>query len=132
MILKKCPLCLEIKNKQTDFYNHSGYCKPCQNKKTVEYQRANKEKIQPKLKKYSLKRRYNITEDFYNDLLVNQNNVCAICKKECSTGRSLAVDHCHSTNVIRGLLCSNCNVGLGKFKDDIDLLKGAIKYLERE
>ncbi len=51
---------------------------------------------------------------------------CEICYNELP----LAVDHCHKQGHVRGLLCSNCNNGLGRFKDNIDYLKNAIKYLE--
>ena len=40
------------------------------------------------------------------------------------------IDHNHKTNKIRGILCGNCNMGLGHFKDNLDVLKNAIKYLE--
>ena len=59
-----------------------------------------------------------------------QNGVCAICKKECITGRRLAVDHNHVTGKNRGLLCTNCNTSLGGFKDDILYLEAAIRYLQ--
>jgi len=77
-----------------------------------------------------LKKNFNISIEEYNQLLKEQNGVCAICQNECPTGRSLAVDHNHESNEIRGLLCTNCNHGLGKFKDSTKLLATAIKYLE--
>lgn len=77
-----------------------------------------------------LKRRYNITAAEYDMMLISQNHTCKICKDVCTTGRRLSVDHCHSTGAIRGLLCTNCNSGLGKFKDNPQLLAAAIKYLE--
>jgi hypothetical protein len=62
-----------------------------------------------------------------------------ICKKEevhrnnQNTGISrLSVDHCHNTGKIRGILCTKCNTGLGSFKDNIELLMNAIKYLKGE
>ena len=65
-----------------------------------------------------------------------QNNVCAICKnpetakdKKTNCVRRMAIDHDHNTGAIRGLLCSNCNNGLGRFKDSRDYLQSAIKYL---
>jgi hypothetical protein len=61
-----------------------------------------------------------------------QHGRCLICRHKCTTGRRLAVDHEHGTNMIRGLLCSNCNTGLGKFNDDITLLKAAIAYLRKD
>lgn len=79
-----------------------------------------------------IKRKYGLTEENYKKLSNNQNNVCAICEKECSTGRNLAVDHCHETGKIRGLLCRNCNVGISLFKDSSNLLKKAAHYLNKE
>ena len=56
----------------------------------------------------------------------NQNGLCGICEKYFE---KLHVDHCHTTNKIRGLLCNHCNLALGKFKDDIKRLSNAINYL---
>jgi hypothetical protein len=81
-------------------------------------------------KKYVLKAMYGITLDQYNGLLAQQNGVCKICHEPPKKGRQLSVDHCHNSNKIRGLLCSTCNSGLGHFKDDPELLKAAIEYLQ--
>lgn len=64
----------------------------------------------------------------YIDLRCKQNNCCAICKKQ-PTKQRLHLDHDHSTGFVRALLCSNCNVGLGNFKDSVTHLFKAIKYL---
>lgn len=85
-----------------------------------------------------LKKQYGITLEDYNRILEKQNHVCAICgnperaiKK--STGKliDLAVDHCHSTGKVRGLLCTGCNTGLGNFKDDTIILNKALLYLQK-
>lgn len=76
------------------------------------------------------KRMYGISLEDYNKMLKNQNEVCAICSKVCITGRALAVDHCHKTGKIRGLLCAHCNTALGRFNDDPVMLEKAIKYLK--
>lgn len=76
-----------------------------------------------------LKDRYGITLAEYEALLAAQGGVCAICRKACSTGKSLAVDHNHETKVVRGLLCRKCNRGIGHFNDDRTLLQEAINYL---
>ena len=83
-----------------------------------------------------LYRNYGITIINYKEILHKQNSVCAICgetgleraihsKSKCN----LVVDHCHTTNKVRGLLCHTCNTALGQFKDSKQLLERAIKYL---
>lgn len=84
-----------------------------------------------------LKRDFGITVEQYDEMLKGQDSVCAICGKP-ETSRNkyrdvqpLAVDHCHTTGKVRALLCSNCNRGLGCFKDDPDLLLKAVSYLRK-
>lgn len=83
-------------------------------------------------KDYNLRKQYGINLEQYNQLLAEQNANCAICglnQSEIPLG--LAVDHNHKTNCVRGLLCLNCNQGIGKFKDDPELLLKAIGYLRK-
>jgi hypothetical protein len=82
------------------------------------------------LKNTYLQKNYGITIQDYNFLLEEQNKKCKICDNECPTGKSLAVDHNHETGKVRGLLCKNCNIGLGMFFDNIDFLKSAVLYLK--
>ncbi len=72
--------------------------------------------------------KYGITEADWLQLLNKQGNLCAICggKQE---GRVLCIDHDHLTGKVRGLLCGNCNVGLGNFRDSPKILESAIAYL---
>ena len=74
---------------------------------------------------------YGITIEEYNKMSVAQNHTCAICKSTGSgrDGNRLVVDHCHSTGVVRGLLCWPCNIGIGMFKDKPDILTSVIAYL---
>ncbi len=65
----------------------------------------------------------------YNNILKKQKNLCGICKEKPKT-KKFAVDHCHYTNKIRGLLCTRCNLGIGCFQDNCENLKKAIAYLE--
>ena len=97
-----------------------GYVRKYNNKNTTkkrvkEYYENNKEELRGK----NLKRMYGIDVDEYNTLLENQNNVCAICKKECESGKRLAVDHCHESNKVRGLLCTKCNTAIGLFDNSL-------------
>lgn len=58
---------------------------------------------------------------------------CEICgKSEENNGKGLAIDHCHNTGKIRGMLCSNCNTALGLFDDNIDVMKRAIEYVKEK
>lgn len=74
----------------------------------------------------------------FDSMLEAQQGLCKLCSKpllQPSNGRGqgldvVAVDHCHSTGKVRGLLCNACNKGIGFLNDDIKLLKLAIKYLE--
>lgn len=60
-------------------------------------------------------------------LVEQQDGLCAICRLP---GRSLKLDHCHQTGKVRGALCQQCNSGMGYFRDEIQLLRRAIDYLE--
>jgi len=89
-----------------------------------------------------LLRTYGLSYEDYEALVTKQKGRCAICRKKCvsmsayrglrgADGSSFRVDHCHKTGRVRGLLCVECNIGLGKFKDDAGLLKKAYEYLEK-
>ena len=87
-------------------------------------------------KNFKLKKAYGITLDQYNDMLSKQDGKCMICLVD-NNGlyqnkkKAFAVDHCHTTGKIRGLLCGDCNSGIGLLKENIDLLNNAIKYLNK-
>lgn len=84
-----------------------------------------------------LKRRYGITLEQYNEMLERQEGLCAICREpETLTMKgmiaALAVDHDPETNRVRGLLCFDCNTGVGKLGHDPERLAAAIAYLRTE
>lgn len=95
-------------------------------------QYANNENVRVNKKDKDLRKMYGISLDDYYALKKQQNSVCALCFSSNTNKRTcyLDVDHSHKTGKVRGLLCTNCNQGLGKFKDDVQLLKRAIQYLE--
>lgn len=84
-----------------------------------------------------LKNRFGITEKIFDTLLLQQNGCCAICRcPETTRGKRgqvkrLAVDHCHSTSRIRGLLCQACNAGIGLLKDSPTVIAAALDYLQQ-
>jgi hypothetical protein len=72
-----------------------------------------------------------MTVEQYEQILVGQGGACAICGgKDPCFGRDWHVDHDHATGAVRGVLCAQCNIGLGHFKDNVTALGSAIKYLE--
>lgn len=78
----------------------------------------------------AFKVKYGISHNVYDDMIKAQTGMCLICKRtSIEDGRFLSVDHCHVTGKIRGLLCCDCNIGLGKFRDSIELLEKAKRYL---
>lgn len=76
--------------------------------------------------KYNKYTKYNLTQDDYDRMLAEQQGCCAICRTE---PPMLVVDHDHVTGVVRGLLCRNCNLGIGLLRDDVDVLSSAVQYL---
>lgn len=81
---------------------------------------------------YRLLKKYGLTIEEYEALYEAQDGVCAICKcppEEAGRWERLMVDHDHETQEVRGLLCQNCNSGLGHFRDDPELLRRAVLYL---
>lgn len=74
----------------------------------------------------SAARAYGISPEQFVAMGDQQGGRCAVCSRE----RKLAVDHCHSTGLVRALLCYPCNIALGQVNDDVDLLSKLIKYLE--
>lgn len=75
-------------------------------------------------------RRYSMQKSF-DQMVKDQNGLCSICKGP-PQSKGLSVDHCHATDRIRGLLCTNCNLGLGCFEDSIERLQAAIDYLQSQ
>lgn len=125
-------------------------CKPCAAAYMREYNQRPDRKVEVKLynqrykqknggrdyKNGHLKLAFGIDIDAFDGLLARQGFVCAICgrpessKHSSGKVKSLAVDHCHRTGTIRGLLCISCNNGLGRFKDSPELLRKAAAYLD--
>jgi len=114
--------------------NHPTYYK----ERSAKYYAANRLRISQKLKEKRKKdpdwnrfkhrkQLYGVDRAKWDAMLQGQNGVCAICK----TCLPATVDHDHLTNEVRGLLCGNCNRGLGAFKDDQSILIAAADYLAR-
>lgn len=125
-------------------------CKACAKDTNIRFCKKNPEKVKQYAKNYRdkacldgrmrwrlIERKFGFKKEEYFKLLISQNNVCAICKKEetakhktyKNAKKFLRVDHCHKTGKIRGLLCHKCNTAIGSLQDSIEILKSAISYL---
>lgn len=145
--MKKCSKCQQIKPLD-EFYKNSShaqgrgvYCKVCSKEYSKKW--TTPEKL---AKKYEARKRpdrlrrhksnvmfkkYGITLEEYESMWIGQGSCCKICKTtQNSKGKSFAVDHCHKTGAVRGILCDNCNHILGKAKDDYTILDAASDYLK--
>lgn len=133
---KKCRKCDETKPLEA-FHRHANTkggrrheCATC----TQEYHREMRKKHGRNFyRKYALKRHYKMTLQDYEGLLALQDGRCAICNTSDPQGPwgTFTVDHDHKTGEVRGLLCQLCNQGLGDFKDNVEFLASAIRYLTK-
>jgi hypothetical protein len=138
MAHKICSRCKESKD-ETEFHldaqrrgGRYSRCKACiseQNKARYkdnkEYYRQWHKRNKDKSFEYRLKYNYGMGIEEYTRLSTEQGGKCAICE----VATNLVVDHCHATNKIRGLLCLDCNLMLGRAKDNPDTLQRGIEYL---
>lgn len=135
---KHCPKCEKslpldsfVRRKlKSGGWGHVSWCSPCRNAK------AKKQWANGEIRHSVYKRKYGITVAEYDIMLASQGNGCAICKTTEPTGHGkkngrFSVDHDHETGEVRGLLCHACNVALGSFKDNVEILKNAIFYIQR-
>ena len=102
-------------------------------KKHRTYYLKNKKVLNRKLRDVAYSgrlKKYNLSQEAYDVLFESQKGLCKICGKLGNNGRRLAIDHCHSTKRVRGLLCTNCNIGLGNFQDNKEFLLKAVEYLK--
>ena len=126
--MKKCAKCQETKPK-TEYHKNSttedgltNYCKPCKNDYNKRY-RGNRPHV-------DRMRKYGVCEQQWDIMMKRCGGKCELCGGDNGPKKSLCVDHNHETGEVRGLLCSNCNQGLGYLKDSAELIKKAATYLE--
>lgn len=131
--MKVCVRCGELKDSSL-FYRCKArkdglgsYCKACHDATSAGT------KYNYELKRRDvLRKKYGMTLESYEALLAKQDSKCAICGLDVKNHRrALNVDHCHNTGQVRGLLCDDCNIALGKFKDNIQSILKAAEYLAR-
>lgn len=134
-----CTKC-KISKLENDFYarkpgNLRTECKQCTKTnvkinygKNIEYHRAIKRERYKNFTRYeNYSNKYGINKYKFKELVVIQNGKCWICREK--KDEYLNVDHCHKTGEFRGIICKDCNMGIGLFKDNTDNLYRAIRYL---
>ena len=123
--MKRCGRC-KTKKAPSEFWKNQAACKDCQREYRILFrdpQRGRDTAWMAAIAKRGL------SVDDYMAMLESQGGVCAICKLPDPQGIRLSVDHDHVTERVRGLLCRNCNVALGLFKDDPVRIEAARGYL---
>jgi hypothetical protein len=127
--LKLCPSCMKdlpLIAFPKAFKRPTGRASHCRDCRKSRYP------YKPKAHKIAhLRNRYGLEWEDYLDLYEGQNKVCAICQTSLVLENDAHVDHCHKTNKVRGLLCFLCNSGIGKLRDNPDLLRRAAEYVEK-
>lgn len=123
---KYCRLCkntlplIEFNKDKSGGGGVGNECKACLKLRPQSYRQQER--------KSRLKRKYNFSQESFDHLAALQGNACAICR---DPKHKLVVDHCHTNNLVRGLLCSKCNAAIGLLKDSPELLQSAIDYLKK-
>ena len=132
-MLKTCKVCGVEKN-ISDFYTGRRDCKDCKNaaarKKYIDDPQTTQRNL-IRMRERAKERRYGITQEQFEQMLIDQNNKCKICSIEFKSTKYTHIDHCHDTNRVRGLLCNDCNLALGQFNDNTDIMDMSIKYLQK-
>jgi len=120
--------CVDCGNKQAT--KSSREWRSRNKKSVIEASRRWQKKNPEKVKEYSRRRKlrqYGMSKSDFDVLFVSQNGLCAICSKELTRPH---IDHDHISGLVRGILCSSCNLMLGHAEDSTEVLMSAAKYLE--
>ncbi len=135
---KICNICREVKELD-EFYKHpngrygrQARCISC----SKAYSKKNLKRFRGKNTKRKQKERWHkdfgMTEFDYLEMFRKQNGKCAICGvSHLELKKILSVDHCHETGKVRGLLCTDCNFGIGHLKDNPKIVELAAEYLRK-
>lgn len=135
-----CTKCGEIKQ-ESEFHAEArnpnrnyrrSNCKACDKARTLIYKEANRETINRKRVQYNREKKAFFPRDLFDKRLAEQNGVCVICGDTEAGGRGqFHADHDHATETPRGVLCHRCNIALGYFRDNPEILQAAIEYLNK-
>jgi len=122
----------EAHKKEQQEYRREYATRPGFKERRNQRQKENYAKNPKRLRNAGLIYKFGISQEDYDSLLLSQGGKCAICKRlQTDFPQAFAVDHDHMTKNIRGLLCARCNTGIGLLRDNIDILRSAVKYLQK-
>ena len=136
-VRSSCKQCCKIRYKKwrsvnklkiTEYYKNKYQGDYKEKQKEYSRNRRNAPGGKEKTKDSQLKTRYNLTLDEHLEMYIFQNGKCVICKQRIEYSK-INTDHNHRTGKVRGLLCHLCNIGLGAFRDNSQILANAIEYL---
>lgn len=142
-VCTKCKCAKKLTSFYTDKKRIRSICKSCDKKALSIWRINNRDKLRAHCRnwykknkcvrrEYSIKTRFGITTKQYENMLHDQGYKCGICGKNQSLFKKrFSIDHNHETGKIRGLLCPQCNVALGLFKDNQEILISAAKYVTK-
>lgn len=133
-----CPRC-KVAKEEKEFGKDSAkakgissWCKLCKKTWRTQWRKDNPEKAKAQDFKNDLKKNYGITPECYYEMFEKQKGLCACCgQSHESFKRGFHVDHDHTTGQVRGLLCTECNPGIGYFQESTERLEMAIAYLKK-
>lgn len=115
--------------------NRKSICKYCSNKdqKSLYRRRAKEDPVafRDRQRYTEIWKKYKLSKEAFEKLEKSQGYRCACCGKPKKDGVNMVVDHCHDTGIVRGLLCRNCNSGIGKLGDTKEGVFKALRYLEK-
>jgi hypothetical protein len=141
----RCTKCGQVKPPEEFYWKVVGvrrmtYCRTCQGKITEKWRQDNRSRSNQTTRRNAIKRKYGLTPEAYMAYFEATGFRCEGCGRKGRPARyqdlsegevQLHLDHDHVTGKIRGVLCTNCNNGVGRFRDDPKLLRRLADYLER-
>ncbi len=116
-----------------EYISGHSYCSQCKKERTKKAYHRNPTKYRLTSRKLMLNKKYGLTIEDLEKMIEKQNKKCAICFQDLQVGTvKCCIDHNHETGEVRGILCSNCNTGIGLLKENNNILQSAIKYLSNQ
>lgn len=106
----------------------SSWCRLCHKARNAQWRDDNRQSLTASQRSSHLRHRYGLDRSAVDEMFAAQDGKCAICAESMIVTH---VDHCHATGAVRSLLCPGCNLGLGHFTDNPEVLRRAAEYVER-